>query len=99
MTDQNRPNSEIAGFDSLAELALDLRRSWNHATDGLWMTLSSSVFLRKAGSASTRIVTAQDLLDLGSDARMNFPGIEQGNWQWRLKHGVLTGTLRKNCGA
>ena len=46
MTDQNRPNSthgypptELAGFDSLAELALDLRWSWNHATDGVWMTL------------------------------------------------------------
>ncbi len=25
--------SEIEGFDSLAELALDLRWSWNHATD------------------------------------------------------------------
>ena len=43
-----------------------------------------------ASQADTAIVPAQDLLDLGSDARMNFPGIEQGNWQWRLKHGVLT---------
>jgi hypothetical protein len=24
---------------------------------------------------------------------MNFPGIEQGNWQWRLKHGALTEEL------
>jgi len=30
---------EIEGFDSLAELALDLRWSWNHATDGVWRTL------------------------------------------------------------
>ena len=30
---------EIKGFDSLAELALDLRWSWNHATDGVWRTL------------------------------------------------------------
>jgi starch phosphorylase len=27
------------GFDSLAELALDVHWSWNHATDGLWRTL------------------------------------------------------------
>jgi 4-alpha-glucanotransferase len=46
-----------------------------------------------ASPSDTAIVPAQDLLDLGSDARMNFPGIEQGNWQWRLKHGVLTGDL------
>jgi starch phosphorylase len=25
--------TDIAGFDSLAELALDMRWSWNHATD------------------------------------------------------------------
>jgi glycogen phosphorylase len=31
--------TEVVGFDSLAELALDLRWSWNHATDGLWRTL------------------------------------------------------------
>ena len=29
----------VEGFDSLAELALDMRWSWNHATDGLWRTL------------------------------------------------------------
>ncbi len=28
-----------AGFDSLAELALDLRSSWNHATDAVWRRL------------------------------------------------------------
>ncbi len=31
--------TEIEGFDSLAELALDVRWSWNHATDGVWRTL------------------------------------------------------------
>lgn len=30
---------EIEGFDSLAELALDLRSSWNHATDEVWREL------------------------------------------------------------
>jgi starch phosphorylase len=31
--------TEIKGFDSLAELALDLRWSWNHATDNVWRQL------------------------------------------------------------
>jgi starch phosphorylase len=31
--------TEIEGVDSLAELALDVHWSWNHATDGLWRTL------------------------------------------------------------
>ena len=31
--------TEVEGFDSLAELALDLRWSWNHATDEVWRQL------------------------------------------------------------
>ena len=31
--------TEIEGFDSLAELALDMRSSWNHATDHVWREL------------------------------------------------------------
>jgi len=31
------------------------------------------------------IFTAQDLLGLGSDARMNIPGTALGNWQWKLE--------------
>ena len=43
-----------------------------------------------ASQADTAIVPAQDLLELGSEARMNFPGIAKGNWRWRLKDGALT---------
>ncbi len=46
-----------------------------------------------ASPANTAIVPAQDLLELGSEARMNFPGIAKGNWQWRLKVGALTPEL------
>ena len=51
MTDQNRLYSthrylptELAGFDSLAELALDLRWSWNHATDSVWKALDPTLW-------------------------------------------------------
>jgi 4-alpha-glucanotransferase len=40
--------------------------------------------------ADTAIVPVQDLLGLGSDARMNRPGIDTGNWRWRLVPGQLT---------
>jgi 4-alpha-glucanotransferase len=43
--------------------------------------------------ADTAIIPAQDLLELGSEARMNSPGIARGNWQWRLKDGALTREL------
>ncbi len=31
--------ADMEGFDSLAELALDMRSSWNHATDQVWRQL------------------------------------------------------------
>ncbi len=34
----------IAGFDSLAELALDMRWSWNHATDRVWRELDPELW-------------------------------------------------------
>ncbi len=35
---------EIEGFDSLAELALDMRWSWDHATDEVWRELDSELW-------------------------------------------------------
>jgi hypothetical protein len=36
--------AEIEGFDSLAELALNMRSSWNHATDGIWRQLDPELW-------------------------------------------------------
>jgi starch phosphorylase len=36
--------TEIEGFDSLAELALDMRSSWNHATDQVWRQLDPELW-------------------------------------------------------
>ncbi|MDX6472283.1 MAG: 4-alpha-glucanotransferase, partial [Gaiellaceae bacterium] len=36
---------------------------------------------------------AQDVLGLGSEARMNRPGEVEGNWSWRLERGQLTDDL------
>jgi 4-alpha-glucanotransferase len=43
-----------------------------------------------ASVADTAIIPVQDLLGLGSEARMNRPGTSSGNWRWRLKPGQLT---------
>jgi len=43
--------------------------------------------------ADTAILPVQDLLGLGSEARMNHPGIVEGNWAWRLKEGALSGEV------
>jgi 4-alpha-glucanotransferase len=44
--------------------------------------------------ADTAIYPLQDVLGLGSDARMNTPGTIGGNWQWRLRHGQLTSHIQ-----
>ena len=36
--------TEIEGFDSLAELALDMRWSWNHSTDQVWRDLAPELW-------------------------------------------------------
>ncbi len=36
--------ADVEGFDSLAELALDLRWSWNHATDNVWRELDPALW-------------------------------------------------------
>jgi len=39
--------------------------------------------------AETAIVPVQDILNLGSEARMNRPGAEHDNWSWRVAAGAL----------
>ncbi len=36
--------TEVEGFDSLGELALDMRWSWNHAADEVWVQLDSELW-------------------------------------------------------
>jgi 4-alpha-glucanotransferase len=40
--------------------------------------------------AELAIVQAQDVLGLGSEARMNMPGTNKDNWRWQLRAGQLT---------
>jgi len=43
-----------------------------------------------ASVADYAVVPVQDVLDLGSEARMNTPGTASGNWSWRLRENQLT---------
>ena len=38
--------------------------------------------------AQLAVIPAQDLLELGSEARLNTPGTPSGNWRWRLAPGA-----------
>lgn len=43
--------------------------------------------------AETAIIPMQDVLGLGSEARMNLPASETGNWLWRMKDSALSEDL------
>ena len=46
--------------------------------------------------ARVAMVQAQDVLGLGSEARMNIPGVADGQWRWRLGAGALTDSAARN---
>lgn len=48
-----------------------------------------------ASNAETAIIPLQDVLCLGSSARMNTPGTATGNWGWRFLNEQLEETIRK----
>jgi len=52
-----------------------------------------------ASVADTAIVPLQDVLGLGSEARMNTPGLSEGNWLWRVKASALTPELAQTLRA
>jgi len=56
-------------------------------TEPNWMMIG----MLMASRANTAIVQMQDVLGLGSEARMNVPGRASGNWRWRLAPGQITG--------
>ena len=54
-----------------------------------------------ASVAALAVLPLQDLLGLGSDARMNTPGTAEGNWRWRVGDAQLAdapfGELHRMC--
>jgi 4-alpha-glucanotransferase len=46
-------------------------------------------------AADTAIIPMQDLLGLGSEARMNRPGTTEGNWNWRMREGAFSGDIAR----
>jgi 4-alpha-glucanotransferase len=88
------------------------RTLWNHfdrppgeADDVAWELIR----LALSSKAGLAIVPLQDVLNLGSEARMNTPAVVEGNWRWRFtadmplgaafdRLGVLTRRFRRAPG-
>jgi 4-alpha-glucanotransferase len=58
-------------------------------------------FIRAAltSVANSCVIPVQDVLGLGSDARMNVPSEAHGSWTWRLRAGALTPELAAKMAA
>ena len=80
---------------------------FNSANDNekhnLWLYLGSIsaegiqwdlIRLALSSIANQAIIPLQDVLGLGNEARMNFPSVAEGNWEWRYQAGALRDELR-----
>jgi 4-alpha-glucanotransferase len=71
------------------ERELALRYMGSDGTDAVW----DFIRLALASAADSAILPMQDILGLGSEARMNLPGTVGNNWRWRLREGQLKSGL------
>ncbi len=84
-------NDTVLGW--YADTGREERNAVDELTGGgreMHWRLIETVLQSEAGWA---IVPLQDVLGLGGQARMNTPGVPEGNWAWRLRAGELTPEL------
>ncbi len=66
-----------------------VRQYWGGSRESVLRTMLRMAF---SSVASLAIVPMQDVLGLGTEARMNVPGTTKGNWLWRMAPGQLQRT-------
>ena len=85
-------NDTVVGwYESAPEKERDFCRRYlgRDGTDIAWDQIRSAW----ASVAQWAIAPLQDALSLGTQARMNYPSREQGNWGWRVRAEQLTAEL------
>ncbi len=87
-------DTTVGWFDKASEYERDrvLRYLGGLHADGIHWDL---IRLALSSIANQAIIPLQDVLGLGSFARMNSPGKPDGNWAWRYRSEMLTGELRE----
>jgi 4-alpha-glucanotransferase len=83
-------NETAAGWWSSLD-GEERERSGLDPGDPVWSLVEAAF----ASRAALAIVPAQDVLELGNEARMNTPGKGSGNWSWRLEPGALDDALAR----
>lgn len=85
-------NDTVVGWwESIGKEEREFVRSYLGITgeDIAWDLISAAWESR----AVVAIAPLQDLLGLGTEARMNYPGTLGGNWTWRLSEGAFDGSV------
>jgi len=85
-------------FDTASEDAADYAMEYMHLNEDeglVWGVIRTAM----ASVSDVCIVPMQDYLDLGAEARMNFPGTQGShNWTWRATEGYISDELaQKIC--
>jgi len=80
-------NTTVGWYRELEERQRDHARQYLSidGRDIAWQLLTAAW----RSVANSALAPAQDILSLGTDARMNTPGVAEGNWDWRLRPGQL----------
>ncbi|HEY9823515.1 MAG TPA: 4-alpha-glucanotransferase [Candidatus Sericytochromatia bacterium] len=86
-------NTTVGWFNELSEGEKEsvLRYLGALSSEGINWDL---IRLAVGSVANQAIIPMQDILGLGGEAQMNFPGKAVGNWGWRYQSGALTEELR-----
>lgn len=80
-------NTTVGWFESLSDWDQDnVLQYFGGATEGIHWSMIRLAFSSVANQA---VVPFQDVLGLGADARMNIPGVAEGNWGWRYRAEAL----------
>ena len=89
-------NDTVVGWSASldARTRANVHRILSCGTSDLTDRLLCSVW---QSPARTAIFPLQDLLALGSDARMNIPGTSTGNWSWRFAWSQVQPGLADEC--
>ena len=82
-------------FDTAPKAAVKYARQYMHIQPDegdVWGTIRTAM----ASVSNLCIIPLQDYLELGAEARMNFPGTQSGdNWTWRVQKGYAKADLCK----
>jgi 4-alpha-glucanotransferase len=84
-----RPESTEALAQIAAERTMALQYMGSNGRQIHW----DMIRLALASVASIAIIPLQDILGLGQEARMNYPGKAEGNWEWRYTADMLSDEL------